>query len=58
VITIAVPLFDAVEELDVAGPWEVQSVWARTCPSDEITAFTVAESSERPTQSLAAKDPT
>jgi hypothetical protein len=58
VITIAVPLFDAVEELDFAGPWEVLPVGAGTWPSDEITVFTVAESSERPTRSLAAKHPT
>jgi transcriptional regulator GlxA family with amidase domain len=46
VITIAVALFDAVEELDFAGPWEVLSVWARTWPGDEVAVFTVAESSE------------
>jgi DJ-1/PfpI family len=45
-ITIAVALFDAVEELDFAGPWEVLSAWARTWPGDEVTVFTVAESSE------------
>jgi hypothetical protein len=44
--TIAVALFDAVEELDFAGPWEVLSVWARTWPGDEVNLFTVAESSE------------
>src|SRR5205823_13400463 len=46
VITIAVALFDAVEELDFAGPWEVLSVWARTWPGDDVAVFTVAESSE------------
>jgi transcriptional regulator GlxA family with amidase domain len=45
-ITIAVALFDAVEELDFAGPWEVLSVWARTWPGDEVNVFTVAESRE------------
>jgi L-ascorbate metabolism protein UlaG (beta-lactamase superfamily) len=33
VITIAVALFDAVEELDFAGPWEVLSVWAAPGPA-------------------------
>jgi len=46
VITIAVALFDAVEELDFAGPWEVLAVWASTWPGDEVSVFTVAESSE------------
>jgi transcriptional regulator GlxA family with amidase domain len=46
VITIAVALFDAVEELDFAGPWEVLSVWARTWTGDEVAVFTVAESNE------------
>jgi transcriptional regulator GlxA family with amidase domain len=45
-ITIAVARFDAVEELDFAGPWEVLSVWARTWPGDDVADFTVAESSE------------
>lgn len=45
-ITIAVALFDAVEELDFAGPWEVLSVWARTWPGDEVRVFTVGESNE------------
>ena len=44
--TIAVALFDAVGELDFAGPWEVLSVWASTRPGDEVSVFTVAESSE------------
>jgi transcriptional regulator GlxA family with amidase domain len=46
VITIAVALFDAAEELDFAGPWEVLSVWARTWTGDEVAVFTVAESNE------------
>jgi DJ-1/PfpI family len=46
VITIAVAFFDAVEELDFAGPWEVLSVWARTWTGDEVAVFTVAESNE------------
>jgi hypothetical protein len=58
VITIAVALVDPVEELDFAGPWEVLSVWACTWHSDGTSVFTVAESSERPTRSLAVKHPT
>jgi transcriptional regulator GlxA family with amidase domain len=46
VIAIAVALFEGVEELDFAGPWEVLSVWARTWPGDEVSVFTVAETSE------------
>jgi transcriptional regulator GlxA family with amidase domain len=44
VITVVVALFDAVEELDFAGPWEVVS--ARTWPGEEVSVFTVADSSE------------
>jgi transcriptional regulator GlxA family with amidase domain len=43
---IAVALFDSVEELDFAGPWEVLSVWARAWPADQVTVFTVAETLE------------
>jgi len=42
VITIAVALFDAVEELDFAGPGEVLSVWARMWP-ESSEAVTCAE---------------
>lgn len=43
---IAVVLFDAAEELDWAGPWEVLSMWARAWPADGVEVFTVAESME------------
>jgi transcriptional regulator GlxA family with amidase domain len=43
---IAVALFDAVEELDFAGPWEVLAVWARTWPADDVELVTVADSLE------------
>jgi len=43
---IAVAVFEAVEELDFAGPWEVLSVWARTWPEDEVDVFTVAETTD------------
>jgi transcriptional regulator GlxA family with amidase domain len=43
---IAVALFEAVEELDFAGPWEVLAVWARTWPKDGVELFTVADTCE------------
>jgi transcriptional regulator GlxA family with amidase domain len=43
---IAVALFDAAEELDWAGPWEVLSMWARGWPDDDVDTFTVADSLE------------
>jgi transcriptional regulator GlxA family with amidase domain len=47
-LNIAIFLFDGAEELDWAGPWEVLSAWARRWPDDGVTAFTVAESTDRP----------
>ena len=44
--SIAIALFDWVEELDVAGPWEVLSWWAREWPEDEVEVFTVADSTD------------
>ena len=41
--TIAVVLFDGVEELDWVGPWEVLATWARGWPDDGVTVFTVAD---------------
>jgi transcriptional regulator GlxA family with amidase domain len=38
-----VVLFDGVEELDWAGPWEVLTTWARGWPDDGATVFTVAD---------------
>jgi|SRR5579884_3338217 transcriptional regulator GlxA family with amidase domain len=40
--TIGVVLFEGVEELDFAGPWEVFSYTARTAP-ESCTVLTVAE---------------
>lgn len=40
--TVAIFLFEDVEELDWAGPWEVLSAWAQFYP-DEIEVFTMAE---------------
>jgi transcriptional regulator GlxA family with amidase domain len=45
-INIAVVLFDAVEELDFAGPWEVLAVWARMWLGDAVEIFTVADSTK------------
>ncbi|MBC8069655.1 MAG: DJ-1/PfpI family protein [Deltaproteobacteria bacterium] len=39
---IAVLLFDAVEELDFAGPWEVLAAWSKQWPDDAISVFTIA----------------
>ena len=44
--SIAIALFDGVEELDFAGPWEVLSWWARGWPEDGVDVFTVAHSAE------------
>jgi transcriptional regulator GlxA family with amidase domain len=40
---IAIALFDGVEELDFAGPWEVLAYWAREVAAD-AEVFTVAKS--------------
>ncbi|GAB4584196.1 DJ-1/PfpI family protein [Nocardia sp. IFM 10818] len=39
---IAIVLFDGVEELDFAGPWEVLAFWTRTVPEDGWEVFTVS----------------
>ena len=41
---IGIFLFDDVEELDWAGPWEVLAHWAQEWPEDDIEVFTVARS--------------
>ncbi len=43
VLRIAFVLFDHVEELDFAGPWEVLGTWARLWPGDGVEVFTVAD---------------
>lgn len=46
---IAIMLFDGVEELDWAGPWEVLAMWAaleRRAKRRQVTLTSVAESSE------------
>ncbi|WP_283133159.1 DJ-1/PfpI family protein [Rhizohabitans arisaemae] len=40
---IGILLFDQVEELDAAGPWEVFGLWATTCP-DEASVVSLATS--------------
>jgi transcriptional regulator GlxA family with amidase domain len=41
--SIAIVLFDGVEELDWVGPWEVLSLWAGLWPDDGVAVFTVAD---------------
>src|ERR1700694_1408494 len=43
-LRIGIALFDGVEELDWAGPWEVLASWAKHFPADRVEVFTVAES--------------
>lgn len=45
-MNIAIVLFERVEELDWAGPWEVLAAWARGWPDDGVTVYTVAGTSE------------
>jgi transcriptional regulator GlxA family with amidase domain len=40
---IAIALFDDVEELDFAGPWEVFGAWADEWPDDRVEVVAVAE---------------
>ncbi len=42
---IGIYLFDGVEELDFAGPWEVLAAWADQFPDDGVHVFTVARDS-------------
>jgi transcriptional regulator GlxA family with amidase domain len=41
---IAILLFEGVEELDFAGPWEVLAAWATQYPDDGVSVFTVGDS--------------
>jgi transcriptional regulator GlxA family with amidase domain len=43
---IAIVLFDGVEELDFAGPWEVLAAWATQFPDDGVSVHTVADTTE------------
>ncbi len=40
---IAIALFDDVEELDWAGPWEVLAFWGQQWPEDGVEVLTVAD---------------
>jgi transcriptional regulator GlxA family with amidase domain len=42
---IGIHLFDDVEELDVAGPWEVLASWSRNFPADRFDVVTFADRS-------------
>jgi transcriptional regulator GlxA family with amidase domain len=46
VTQIAIVLFDGVEELDFAGPWEVLAAWATQYPDDGVSVFTVADTAD------------
>ncbi len=41
-LSIGIFIFDGVEELDFAGPWEVLAAWATMFPDDEVEVFTLA----------------
>ena len=43
---IAIVLFEGVEELDFAGPWEVLAAWATQYPDDGVSVFTVADTTD------------
>jgi transcriptional regulator GlxA family with amidase domain len=45
-VRIAIDLFDGVEELDFAGPWEVLGYWAREVTRRNVELVTVAASLE------------
>jgi transcriptional regulator GlxA family with amidase domain len=45
-LNIAVAVFEAAEELDWAGPWEVLSAWSSGWPDDGVEVFTVADSTD------------
>jgi transcriptional regulator GlxA family with amidase domain len=42
-VDIGIALFDGVEELDWAGPWEVLAFWAVQWPDDAVRVVTIAE---------------
>jgi len=42
-VRVGVALFDGVEELDWAGPWEVLGMWSRRWPEDGIELVSVAD---------------
>jgi transcriptional regulator GlxA family with amidase domain len=43
---VGIVLFEGVEELDFAGPWEVLAAWATQHPDDGVSVFTVADSTD------------
>ncbi|MEM6995729.1 MAG: DJ-1/PfpI family protein, partial [Myxococcota bacterium] len=40
-LTIAILVFEGVEELDFVGPWEVFAAWASQHPDDAVSVYTV-----------------
>ena len=45
-LRVAIALFEGVEELDWAGPWEVLASWANLWPDDGVKVVTVADTAE------------
>jgi transcriptional regulator GlxA family with amidase domain len=45
-LRIGIAVFEAAEELDFVGPWEVLSMWANGWPDDGVEVFTVADTLE------------
>ncbi|MBF6238796.1 DJ-1/PfpI family protein [Nocardia otitidiscaviarum] len=43
---IGILLFNGVEELDFAGPWEVLAFWTKMCPEDGWEVFTFSRHGE------------
>ena len=43
---IAIVLYEGVEELDFAGPWEVLAAWTQQAPEDGYEVVTVADSTD------------
>ncbi len=41
-LQIGIALFEGVEELDWAGPWEVLAAWSRYFPDDDVRVCTLA----------------
>ena len=41
-LNIGIVVFEAAEELDFVGPWEVLAFWSQYWPDDDVKVFTVA----------------
>ena len=45
-MNVGVYIYEGVEELDWAGPWEVLATWANGWPDDGVTTFTITDTSD------------